>query len=49
MNLFRPQFLVTFQRVDGDGPTARSEGPQGPTYMPQYKQPEQAQATALDN
>jgi hypothetical protein len=30
-------------------PLHNPDAPPGPTYMPQYKQPEQAQATALDN
>jgi hypothetical protein len=37
------------QCLDGDQPAAQSECPPGPTYMPQYKQPAQAQANALDS
>ena len=30
-------------------PLHNPDAPPGPTYMPEYKQPEQAQTTALDN
>jgi hypothetical protein len=37
------------QRVDGGDPLHNPHAPPGPTYMPQYKLPARAQATALDN
>src|SRR3984885_1046659 len=46
---FRPQFLVAFNAWMATDPLHNPDAPPGPTYMPQYKQPEQAQATALDN
>ena len=46
---FRPQFLVAFNAWMATDPLHNPKAPPGPTYMPQYKQPEQAQATALDN
>ena len=49
MHRFRPQFLVAFNAWMATDPLHNPKAPPGPTYMPQYKQPEQAQATALDN
>jgi hypothetical protein len=46
---FRPQFLVAFNAWMATDPLHNPDAPPGPTYMPQYKQPEQAQANALDN
>jgi len=46
---FRPQFLVAFNAWMATDPLHNPNSPPGPTYMPQYKQPEQAQADALDN
>ena len=46
---FRPQFLVAFNAWMATDPLHNPNAPPGPTYMPQYQQPEQAQATALDN
>jgi len=46
---FRPQFLVAFNAWMATDPLHNPQAPPGPTYMPQYKLPEQAQANALDN
>jgi hypothetical protein len=45
---FRPAFLVAFNAWIATDPLHNPHAPPGPTYMPQYKQPEQAQADALD-
>jgi hypothetical protein len=46
---FRPQFLVAFNAWMATNPLHNPHAPPGPTYMPQYQQPEQAQANALDS
>jgi hypothetical protein len=46
---FRPQFLVAFNAWMATDPLHNPHAPPGPTYMPQYKLPAQAQADALDN
>jgi hypothetical protein len=46
---FRPQFLVAFNAWIATDPLHNPHAPPGPTYMPQYKQPVQAQANTLDN
>src|ERR1700678_1981163 len=46
---FRPQFLVAFNAWMATNPLHNPHAPPGPTYMPQYKLPVQAQANALDN
>jgi hypothetical protein len=46
---FRPQFLVAFNAWMATDPLHNPHAPPGPTYMPQYKLPQQAQANALDN
>jgi hypothetical protein len=46
---FRPQFLVAFNAWMATDPLHNPHAPPGPTYMPQYKLPAQAQASALDN
>ena len=46
---FRPQFLVAFNAWMATDPLHNPRAAPGPTYMPQYKQPEQAQADTLDN
>ena len=46
---FRPVFLVAFNAWMATDPRNNPHAPPGPTYMPQYKLPEQAQANALDN
>ncbi|MGZ4608681.1 MAG: hypothetical protein ACXV2H_00325 [Actinomycetes bacterium] len=45
---FRPAFLVAFQAWRATRPETNLDAPPGPTYMPQYKQPEQAKAVRLD-
>ncbi len=45
---FRPQFLVAFNAWLGTHPFTNPNAPKGPTYMPQYAQPELAQANLLD-
>ena len=46
---FRPQFPVAFNAWMATDPLHNPHAAPGPTYMPQYKQPEQAQANTLDN
>jgi len=49
---FRPQFLVAFNAWMATDPLHNPHAPHappGPTYMPQYKLPAQAQANASDN
>jgi hypothetical protein len=46
---FRPQFLVAFNAWLATNPLHNPHAPPGPTYMPQYKLPQQAQANALDS
>jgi hypothetical protein len=46
---FRPQFLVAFNAWMATDPLHNPHAAPGPTYMPQYKLPAQAQANALDN
>ena len=46
---FRPQFRVAFNAWMATDPLHNPHAPPGPTYMPQYKLPAQAQAIALDN
>ena len=46
---FRPQFRVAFNAWMATDPLHNPNAPAGPTYMPQYKQPEQAQANTLSN
>ena len=45
---FRPEFRVAFNAWQATNPETNPKAPPGPTYMPQYKQPEVAQANALD-
>jgi hypothetical protein len=45
---FRPQFLVAFNAWIATHPFTNPHAPPGPTYMPQYVQPELAQANQLD-
>jgi hypothetical protein len=44
---FRPNFLVAFHAWLKTDPFTNSHAPKGPTYMPQYIQPELAEANAL--
>jgi hypothetical protein len=46
---FRPQFLVAFNAWMATNPLHNPHAPPGPTYMPQYQQPEQTQANTLDS
>ena len=46
---FRPEFLVAFNAWMATDPLHNPHAAPGPTYMPQYKLPAQAQANALDN
>ena len=46
---FRAQFRVAFNAWMATNPLHNPNAPPGPTYMPQYKQPAQAQANALDS
>ena len=45
---FRPPFKVAFDAWLATDPFTNANAPPGPTYMPQYKQPELAAAAALD-
>jgi hypothetical protein len=45
---FRPAFRVAFNAWMATDPLHNPHAPPGPTYMPQYKQPIQAQANKLD-
>ena len=46
---FRQAFRVAFNAWLATNPVHNPHAPPGPTYMPQYKQPAQARADALDN
>jgi hypothetical protein len=46
---FRPAFLTAFKAWLATDPFTNRNAPKGPTYMPQYKQPELAQSNALDS
>jgi hypothetical protein len=46
---FRPPFRVAFNAWMATDPLHNPHALPGPTYMPQYKLPAQAQANALDN
>lgn len=45
---FRPAFRVAFNAWMATDPLHNPHAPAGPTYMPEYKLPAQAQANALD-
>jgi hypothetical protein len=45
---FRPEFLVAFNAWMATDPLHNPHAPPGPTYMPEYKQPQQTQADMLD-
>jgi hypothetical protein len=45
---FRPEFRVAFDAWRATSPESNPQAPPGPTYMPQYRQPELATATRLD-
>jgi hypothetical protein len=46
---FRPEFRIAFDAWMATDPLHNPNAAPGPTYMPQYKLPAQARATALDN
>jgi hypothetical protein len=46
---FRPEFRVAFDAWRATQPETNPRAPPGPTYMPEYRQPGLARATALDN
>jgi hypothetical protein len=46
---FRPAFRVAFNAWMATDPLHNPHAPPGPTYMPEYKQPIQAKANALDS
>lgn len=46
---FRPAFRVAFNAWMKTDPLHNPNALPGPTYMPQYKQPDQAKSIALDN
>ena len=45
---FRPQFKVAFDAWRATNPDTNPNAPPGPTYMPEYEQPQKDQAKALD-
>jgi hypothetical protein len=45
---FRPEFRVAFAAWRATKPETNPNAPRGPTYMPQYRQPELSKAKALD-
>ena len=45
---FRPNFLVAFNAWLKTDPFTNTHAPKGPTYMPEYIQPQLTQANALD-
>jgi len=45
---FRPVYLAAFNAWLGTHPFTNPNAPKGPSYMPQYKLPETAQANAFD-
>jgi hypothetical protein len=48
MRRFRPQFRVAFDAWLASDPFHNPSAPPGPTYMPQYKRPEQERAATLN-
>ncbi len=45
---FRPAFRVAFDAWRATDPEHNPQAPPGPTYMPEYRQPQQARARVLD-
>jgi hypothetical protein len=45
---FRPEFEVAFVAWRATNPDTNPDAPPGPTYMPEYQQPEKDQAVELD-
>jgi len=48
-NRFTPNFRAAFEAWMATNPETNPNAPPGPTYMPQYKQPDAALATALNH
>jgi hypothetical protein len=48
VNRFRPEFRVAFDAWRATKPETNPNAPPGPTYMPQYRQPELQRANTLD-
>lgn len=48
MRRFRPAFKIAFDAWLATDPFTNPKAPAGPTYMPQYKQPELAASATLD-
>ena len=46
---FRPEFRVAFEAWRATKPETNPNAPRGPTYMPQYRQPELGEAASLDS
>jgi hypothetical protein len=46
---FRPEFKVAFDAWRATNPDTNPNAPPGPTYMPEYEQPQKDQAEALDH
>lgn len=46
---FRPGFKVAFDAWRATKPATNPKAPRGPTYMPQYKRPGEAEARAFDD
>jgi hypothetical protein len=45
---FRPEFKVAFDAWRATNPDTNPDAPPGPTYMPEYEQPQKEQADTLD-
>jgi len=45
---FRPEFKVAFDAWIATNPATNPQAPPGPTFMPEYKQPEVAKSAELD-
>jgi hypothetical protein len=45
---FRPEFKVAFDAWIATNPETNPDAPPGPTYMPEYRQPDAERATELD-
>jgi hypothetical protein len=45
---FRPEFRAAFDAWQATRPASNPHAPKGPTYMPQYRQPDVARARRLD-
>lgn len=45
---FRPEFRIAFDAWQATDPDHNPSAPPGPTYMPEYRQPQKGQANQLD-